>query len=374
MKLFLLFVAILVTNISYGQKGYFLTDTKDVYGVEIIDGGDLINSQFCLVKDGGEIIEYTPYEVSEYGFKEDGRVYISRVIRIANSSKKVFLERLHEGETSLYSYTGKDIVTFYIEKDSTLFVELPKRNMEQKDYSEQLLYWTRDCPNVSDACKLVTYNKNSLTKLISRYNQCELKPFPFFKYGVLFGYEFSKLIPTFKGPLDVNYFDYNYAYEGGFSVGLFFDNPIDATDYSVHTELLLSKHGYSYSRLVGNQNFDFVANLTSINVPILIRYAYPSNVIRPFINIGVNGTYFIENKSLLHETTISESIIEINDTEISPIINDFQWGYIIGGGLEYKLNYKNSLFLELRFNNQYNIGDSKFKSSSVFNILTGISF
>lgn len=238
--LIIIFLISLLPILSFGQSDYFSTDSTSSLGIKLIDGGDLINSQFCQVKKGDKTIQYTPYEVKEYGFK-DGRVYISKEIQIADSSKRVFLERLKKGNTTLYYYRGKGLKTFFIQKDSTLFVEIPEQDTEE-DYSTQLLNLTKDCSNVSDACKLVSYNKKSLSKLISRYNQCELKPFPHFKYGFLIGYEFLRLIPSSEQNYNLKYFDYKY--DGGFTIGIFLDNPILVSDISLHVELLLSKHGY----------------------------------------------------------------------------------------------------------------------------------
>jgi len=282
------------------------------------------------------------------------------------------LERLHKGETTLYYYKGKGFETFFIQKDSTLFVEIPKQNAVEEDYSKQLSNLTKDCSNVYVACKLVSYNKKSLYKFITRYEQCVLKPFPHFKYGLLLGYEFLRLIPSSEQNVNLEYFDYKY--DGGSSIGLFLDNPILVSDFSVHAELLFTKHGYSYNKLVDNKDLDFVANFTSLNIPFLLRYAYPSNKIRPFINVGIKGTYFVKNKTLMQETIIDETTIEINDTEIRSMISDFQLGYVIGGGSEYKLNDKNSLFFELRYCNQYSQGDSEFVGNSAFSVLTGINF
>lgn len=368
--LYIIFLISLLPILSYGQSEYFSTDSTSTYGIELVDGGDMINSQLCQVKKGDKILQYTPYEVKEFGFK-DGRVYVSKEIQIDDSSKRVFLERLNKGNTTLYYYRGKGLKTFFIQKDSTLFVEMPKQGTEE-DYSTQLFNLTKDCSNVSDACKLVSYNKKSLSKLISRYNQCELKPFPHFKYGFLIGYEFLRLIPSSEQDDNLKYFDYKY--DGGFTIGVFLDNPILVSDFSLQIELLLSKHGYSYNKLVDNKDLDFVANLTSLNVPLLFKYAYPSNKIRPFINAGINGTYFIENETHLYETTINETTIEINYTEIKSMISDFKLGFVIGGGLEYKLNYKKSLFFELRYCNQYNQGDTEFLGGSVFSVLSSINF
>lgn len=368
--LYIIFLISLLPILSFGQSEYFSTDSTSSYGIKLVDGGNMINSQLCQVKKGDKILQYTPYEVKEFGFK-DGRVYISKEIQIADSSKRVFLERLNKGNTTLFYYKGKGIRTFYIQKDSTLFIEVPKQVTEE-DYSTQLLNLTKDCSNVSDGCKLVSYNKKSLSKLISRYNQCELKPFPHFKYGFLIGYEFLRLIPQTGQNINLEYFDYKS--DGSFTIGIFLDNPILVSDFSLHAELLLSKHGYSYNKLIDNKDLDFVANLTSLNVPLLLKYAYPSNKLRPFINIGINGTCFIKNNTLLYETTINETILEINDTDITSMISDFQLGYALGGGLEYKLNYKNSLFFELRYSNQYSQGSSEFKGNSTFSVLTGINF
>lgn len=370
-NLYLIFLFALLPILSFGQDEYFSTYSSTFAGIKLINGSDLINSRICQVKKGEKTIEYTPYEVKEFGFK-NGRVYISKEIRTADSSKRVFLERLQKGNNSLYYYKGKGIKKFFIQKDSSLFVEIPKQNTAKEDYSEQLLNLTKDCSNVSDACKFVSYNKKSLTKLITRYNQCQLKPFPHFRYGILIGYEFLRLIPSGEHYGNLEYFDYKY--DGGFSLSLFLDYPILASDFSFYTELLLSKHGYSYNKVVNNIDLDFVANFTSLNVPLLLKYAYPSNKIRPFINVGFNGTYLIKNKTLLYKAGINETTIEIDYTEITSVISDFQLGYVVGGGLEYKLNYKNSLFFELRYCNQYNQGVSEFLGNSTFGVLTGINF
>lgn len=364
------FLFSLLPTLFFGQEEYFSTDTTSTHGIKLVDGGDLINSQFCQVKKGAKTIQYTPYEVKEFGFK-DGRVYISKEIQIADSSKRVFLERLKKGNTTLFYYSGKGLKTFFIQKDSTLFVEIPKQDTEE-DYSTQLYNLTKDCLNVSDACKLVSYNKKSLSKFITRYNKCEIKPFPHFRYGLLFGYEFSRLILSSEHNDHLEYFDYKS--DGDFSIGFFLDNPILVSDFSLHLELQFSRHGYSYYALVDNKDQDFVANFTSLNVPLQLRYTYPSNKIRPFLNVGIMGTYFIKNEINQYETIINETIIEINDTEIKSMIGDFQLGYVIGGGLEYKLNFKKSLFFELRYSNQYNQGDYEFHGNSILSVLTGINF
>lgn len=370
-KCYTIALIVLIPILSYGQGEYFTTDSLTSFGLKLIDNGDLMNSRICEVKIKDKIVQYSPYEVKEYGFK-NGRVYKSREIQLGDSTQKVFMECLTSGETTLFYYRGKGIKTFYLEKDSTLFAELPKKYEEKVIYAEQLSQITSDCFNVSDACKLVNYNKKSLSKLISRYNNCELKPFPFFRYGLLMGYEVSKLIPSKEQNQYLKYFDFNY--EGSFSIGIFLDNPVLVSDFSVHMELLFSKHVYSYYKVQDSRELDFVANLSSLSIPFLLRYTYPSNKIRPFINFGPIGSYIAKNETLLFETTMSENTIEINDTKSASLISDIQLGYVIGSGLDYKLNYKNSLFFELRYINQLCQRDSEFYGTSAFCVLTGVNF
>lgn len=97
--LYILFLIVFFPILAFGQNEYFSTDSITSTGIKLIDGGDLINSKLCQVKKGDKIIEYTPYEVKEFGFK-DGRVYVSKEIQVSDSTIKVFLERLYEGKTT----------------------------------------------------------------------------------------------------------------------------------------------------------------------------------------------------------------------------------------------------------------------------------
>lgn len=369
--LYLLFFVVVFPILTYGQSEYIRNDSASFVGIKLIDNGDLINSERCLVKEGDQITEYTPYEVKEFGFK-DGRVYVSKEIQRSDSTKRVFLERLYEGKTTLYYYKEKGRKSFFIEKDGS-FVELQKRNRDNRSYNEQLSDITNDCSNVAGVVNFVNYSKKSITKLVSRYNNCELKPFPHFRYGVTLGYEFMKLvIPSGNQNEDMKYFDFKY--DGSYAIGLFIDNPISVSDFSLHSELYFSKHGFSYNKRTADEDIDFVANLSTLKVPLLVRYAIPSNKIRPFINIGMVGSLNIRNKTQLYESAIVENKIEIHDVKLFSPIDNIQFGYCMGGGMEYKLKSRNSLFFEIRYTNQYGISNPGTLKTSGFNFVSGINF
>ena len=360
----------LLPLIAQGQNDYYTTNSTLTLGIELVNGGRIQNSQFCQVKDEMDR-KYSPYEVSMFGFL-NGAVYLSKEIQLSGSIQKVFLERLVYGSTSLYFLKRKGIKTFFIEKDSSLFVELPKKGKGNVSFNNQLLGLTTDCKYIADAVKLAGYNRNSLNKLITRYNNCEFKPFPFFRYGVTFGYEFVKLNPTFnQDNSDIN--QISFKYDGGFTAGLFIDKPILVTDFSLHTELSYSRHGFSANKTIADKDLDFVANFSSLKLPVMIRYAYPSNQLRPFINIGVVSTYNFNNENSLYKTIKTQNVIEYNETNKISYIGDYHMGYAIGGGIEYKLNYRNSIFFEIRDDHLFQLSDSSTMDISGFKFMASIN-
>ena len=344
---FIIALILSIPIISLGQVNYIATDTSSSIGVELIKGITIENCQVCRVNVKNKIIQYSPYEISEYGFK-DGSIYVARDIYISDTLKRVFLERLHNDKMVLYIYKERGYKTFFIEKDSTLFNEIPKKNIDGKSYHVQLMEISKDCPSVSQVSQLAGYNKYSLVKFFKLYDNCKTRPFPHFKYGPILSYEFVKLIPSNDDQLEsISYF--NFDYDGSFSAGMFFDCPIYASDFSIHSEILFSKHGYSYNNLVEGKDMDFVANLSSLKIPLFLRYTIPLNSVRPFLNIGISNLYYFRDETNIYETTINANTIIINDVYTTSLINKAYIEFSIGGGFEYPLNYKNSMFFEVRY-------------------------
>lgn len=370
---FILLFICLVSIEIHGQSDYFKTDSTSSIGVKLVDNGEASNSRFCTVKNGEKTDVFSPYQVKEYGFG-DGRVYVSRKIQLPDSAQSVFLEILVKGKKTLYYYRGKQLKTFFVGNDSTLFVELPKNNAAKTgNYRDQLRQLTTDCPKTVDALKLVNYRKRQLAEFINRYNDCERKPFPYLKVGLTAGYNLMKLSPT-NNRLEATLNKMDYTNSGVFTVGLFVDQPILLSDFSLHAELYYAKYGYSYNKMIDSKDVDFVANISSLKIPFMIRYSYPSNRIRPFINAGAIAANNFKNKILLYNATITGNTIETTSMQdISPS-QKYQVGYTFGGGIEYNLNYRNHLFIELRYSKLLNPTGTEQLDSSEYHIITGINF
>lgn len=307
-----IFLLLSLPLFSIAQTDYYVIDST-LHAVSLISWDEITNAKTCQVKRGKEIISYSPEEITEYGFK-NGQIYVSKDIVIEDTSKRVFLERLYDGKTTLYYYRGKDIKTFYIQKDSSLFVEMPKLSAADEKFTKQLLNITADCPNVKKVSKLVSYRKRPLKKLFAQYNRCEMKAFPHFKYGLTVGYELSKLVPSEKTQGEIadltifndNELDYfAYKYDGNYTIGLFLDNLILASDFSVHLEVLFAKHSYTYSYNSSTNKLALTIKTSRLSAPLLLRYTLPKNNLRPYFSTGLLYSYNIKNENALYSETIS---------------------------------------------------------------------
>jgi hypothetical protein len=381
-KIHLLLLFSSFTATLFGQRtDYYLTDSLSFFSGSglLIDARDKGNSQFATVKSGKEsIIKLSPDEVSEYGFANK-RVYVSREIRIDDTTRRVFLERLTDGKISLYYYRGNSKL-FFIEKDDSSLIEISKNEGNEKStYIARLREITEDCPGMAEVADFVGYSKKSMQLFFNRYKKCELRPFPRFRYGVKAGYELSKFIypaqpkrrtyPLWDGYDWSQYIDsphplglFDFKYEGAFTVGLFVDMPISVSDFSLNLSINYSRHGYSYNIITDNKDYDFVANLSSLKVPILVRYSLPSNKYRYFVQSGGVVEYNFNKNAHLYESNIESNTIAIEKRKIAEI-SDCRLGFSIGTGLEYRVTKRNSLFLELSFNQLY--GDIRSRDISL---------
>jgi hypothetical protein len=374
----LLLIIFVIPFRIFGQNNFVEFDSITYVGATVVDGGDRLNSSICQIKKGGEFYKYSPNEVKRYGFA-NGRIYVSKEIHINDTSvHRVFLEQLVNDKTTLYYYNGKAVRTFFIEKDSTLFTELPRNDIQnkKKGFHNILFNITSDCRNVSDATKLVLYNKRSLSKLIQRYNNCELKPFPFLKYGLIFGYGFTKLSPSSSG--DPTYPSYlsgiNFKYDPGYILGLFIDWPILASDLSFRSEFLYSRNGYSYNLDNSGKIIDLVINTTSLSIPVLFRYTLPTIKTRPFIELGGIYTYNIRNEGIEFESSKNNDVITVLNASYNPLISDKQVGYSFGGGVQFSLRYRNILSLGLRYSNLYRVSEQGSLNEKTIHLISSISF
>jgi opacity protein-like surface antigen len=155
--------------------------------------------------------------------------------------------------------------------------------------------------------------------------------------------------------------------------------PINMSDFSLHADLNFTKSGYSYNsesynnNLSLNQNIIFLANTSSINLPVLLRYTFPYMHIKPFLNVGLIYTYNIINSTAIYTSTIYPTYIETSTIDKTSLISKSQLGFSCGTGVEYKLNNRHAVFIELRYNKLHSSSSDYILNKSEFQIITGIN-
>lgn len=352
---------------SFGQSGYYSTDSTSHFGVKIIDSGDLVNSKYCQVKTKDGVRKYFPFDIVEYGFKS-GKVYVSKEIQLADTTRRVFLERLDNGTLKLYYYESKGIKTYFLEKDSTLFLEIYKID---KAFKNVLKEHTSDNEQILKSIQFVKYRKNSLTKLVNNYNKDVKIPFPRPRFGIVAGINQIRLIAPREG---VNNLLNDISSKSNLSpfFGIYTDLPIDMGHVSLNLGVNYFKTGISYNYLTNASDVDIVVNLTSIELPFLLRYTMPRQNWRPFFNIGFNYLYHIDNSNKLYESIIEEDVITINNVLNKSFVSDELFGYSIGVGIQYHLNFKNIISTEIRYTSYY--GAKNTLNSGQLGLNLGFSF
>ena len=106
-------------------------------GVKIIDGGSVRNAKYMQVILNKKTEKFCPDSVREYGINK-GSTYFSKSIQVNDSVQKVFLERITAGKTNLYYFQDKNIKTYFLEKDSTVFIELAKGKVRTNHFRQTL--------------------------------------------------------------------------------------------------------------------------------------------------------------------------------------------------------------------------------------------
>ena len=370
-KTFLFLLAQLLTLVAVGQEEYYSTDTISFVGLlNLVDAGDKMNARFCQINKNGDIVKFTPYEVKLYCLRS-GRLYISKEIPGGDSIRRVFLEQLCQGNLNLFYYKNEKGKTFFLEKDSNL-IELPKHTGQNRSFREQLKALTLDCPKMGETAKLVNYRKLSMQQFVNKINTCNRKPFRFTSYGMFFGYGKANLDVSFGAGVQLP-FDIQPDPQSVTTIGLFLDFPIMVSNFSFYTNVHYFKYSVSYYQIHDKRDIDLVVNISAFKMPLMFRYTLPCGPVRPFVNAGIVVAYHNQAEFEFYQSLISPGQVEISEP-YSNYFKSLQTGYTAGAGIEYSLTYRNSVFLEVRYDKLLKFDKPELVGMSTLFLIAGINF
>lgn len=345
-KFLLLIIQLILVFHVFGQNGFVVTDTSLFVGENVVDKGAILNSQYCYIQHYDTSFKYSPEDILAYGIK-GGPKYVVKEIKMDGRTQKVFLEVLIEDHISLYLINDKGNKRYFVGQDSLPFFEIYKESNSSKlDFNDSLALLMNHCDQVISYHHLVNFKKASLSRFFKNYHSCSNRPFPRFRFGAYVGFNIYHFIEKQE---DEYLKKLEFTSFTGFSYNVFLDQPITASDFSFRVELSYSKKAYSKTGRLMQAESDFVTNINSINLPVLFRYTFPTVKFRPYINLGGIFNYNFRNEvfASYYNYDGDDVFLTLSDTEYIP---KYQLGYAIGGGLEYTLTPKYSIFCEFRYN------------------------
>lgn len=276
--------------------------------------------------------EYKPLQIKGYGFV-NGRVYQTETVMLLDSLPSVrsyeevvlsrrpsFLEVIVQGAGNLLylrDERGKD--HYYVRVQNKPTEELIQSFQTQalksgtyrrptNEFRKTLAVATQQCLAVQPAISNLKYDQQSLIKLLSSYNQCvgsksEIHASKDRKnhlmLGAVIGGEGSQLIIT------DNSRGFNSTAKGSSSikpvVGLACHLRLTGVNRTLtgRVELLYESQQYNAETLTPLPAMYalYRVKLTSITLPLLVRYTYPRGHIRPFAQAGISASYLLDSQN-----------------------------------------------------------------------------
>ncbi len=295
-----------------------------------------------------KIIEYTPDEVVEYRY--DGMVYVSLPSPVTGENKRVFLRRVIRNDSvAVYQYGNQDGEHLYFQQGNSEMVLIEHWYNPYAEYVYSTYATRKDLPINHYPIKPTTRSILFADKLIRTENSNLLTRF---RYGLWLG---GGLAIYPKGEMDKN------AQSATLLGGAFMNIPLYGPTVSLQTQLLYMQEAYSLSSTDGGIFRDRVLNRQSIALPLMPRFTanWLTGKWIPYLQAGPSLHYTLSGE-MEERTTVLTNDHFVNTHTITTDLPQFYGGFAVGLGLEYKLNRRHALFVDLNFlhtfdDNAYNM-------------------
>jgi hypothetical protein len=355
---FILFISQLCLSQASFRDGYVIMHTGDTLAGLIDYRPGTRNSDNINFKESDSSVSkvYTSNDISGFGFS-DGRYFESKYFnRSDDGSRKLFLEVLIKGKVSLYTNEGN----FFIQKGDSTIYELTitrkeiLRNGENvtivtKKYLEILSLLLSDSEEVKSLVPNTVLEKRPLIKLVEKYNSGinspsvryeSSKPAVRFSAGLSAGLVISSLNVS-KG-YDEQISRMNSAYENSYSfisgLSFYVSWPRTSERISLQGEIFYFQSEY-------NNTYTVKVSLTQLTIPVGIRYTFPVRRFSPYLNLGILYTINTKTEGNLW---LYEKVLGLGYDRTPVQLNDYQYGFWLGGGLSVPVTRRIAGFLDVR--------------------------
>ncbi len=358
----LIIISLSLTLTTKAQKqGYIVKDSIYIQGY-LNHGADLLSRDSIKFAKTfqGHYIKFFPKDLQEYGFV-NGNVYFRKDI----GDKQYFLRRLVIGNIKLYIHKIDGKKYFYFEKNKD-----PITLIDPDSFRQQLSDVLQNCSGAKDLTKLVYYNQQSLPRIIKYYNKCSDDYFPYTRFGVILGNSSRKLNVKYRA------FELSFKDKLGITIGAYVDIPIGIyTKWSTRLELLYKSHKFSLHQANSVAVRDFAVDLSTINLPILLRYrSYKSSILATF-DMGTIFGYNLKKNVTLTETVL-DSVTKnpVTSEQELDIIDKMELGAVLGLGLEFPIDKNRAVGVGVRYQFTFALGSGNNHTVTDLQLLASFVF
>jgi hypothetical protein len=304
-KLFLVFLIFLYPSQTIAQIGYkdgfVITLGNDTIYGKIYNRGIMKIGDPCRFMNESGTTEYAPAQIKGFGFLND-KYYTSQVI------ENTFLQVLIQGDLSLY----KDNLNLYIHKKENEVIKLESVEkidtiagkivvLKDNTWIGLLTILVSDC--IQDLQKIhnVRLTERNLSRIVIDYNNCKgtyykdylaNKPWTKVELGFITGINQSALCINNTGSL-YNYLDKNYqSVDPSFGLLFIISSPRFHKRIAFQSEIQIMKFDF-YSEVINSNSSgasynDIYIDLTTLSLPLSLKYTIIDRQYSLFLNAGIN--------------------------------------------------------------------------------------
>ena len=383
-------LTLLLSNISKAQENY-------IPGVITLSNGTEINGFIdyrnwsrnpdkILAKREftSEPEEFLPQDISGFSVGEDR--YVSALVDREVSSlitrkldfssepdlvrETLFLLVLIEGDKSLYKYLDDtDRYNYYIETDGEIELLIYKKYLDDSGgdkregvntkYIGQLIYYLRDCNDISSKSATMRYNERTLRKLYDHYYDCVnaepeyIKSVEKIKHTI--GIVGGAVVSSIRFKSSDEYFTYlsegvaNKPLGATFGINLRSTFPRNFGRLSLQNEFLLTNSSFEINHLDYVHELNFVETKTRLENMYLkfshqVRLRFPLKGMHFFFGPGVAVGLSVTETNLREERTVLQLVDRTTESAGLPSTAIAEGAFLLVTGIS-----KGRLSLEVRF-------------------------
>jgi hypothetical protein len=355
MRKFLIPVMLLLIalNHAYGQSdfrdGFIITLGSDTVKGQLDFRSNARNYVSCFFRDNRGAREYFPDQIKAFGYVND-KFFSAGVVDNA------FVEVLVAGDISLYRYKEH----FLIRKGDQLHTLIPKkevtddngqsRKVNDNRWRGLIIWMINDClQNPSKYTDRLDIREQNLTELVTRYNRCRgnrfienkaSKPWTKFESGIAAGATLTHFRVNDKS----GYFPYlsqSYLSTDAEIGGLVaISSPRISERMAFQSEIYYRKSafsGYVEKRGTSLDYFDTYVNLTTLSLPLSVKYTFPGKRSHWYVQGGVAFDHHMQTRSKLLSEMEANAVVFTFPEEVAFEIRKNAFGF--QGGIGWLKNF-----------------------------------